>query len=177
MRIETKRLILRDYVFQDWQEVHAYAANPMVTKFMIWGPNSEEQTKEFIERTIARQGVMPREDYEFAVIEKDSDQLIGGISLHLEERNGELGYCLHPNYWNKGFATEAANTILELGFNRLELHRICATCRPQNERSIRLLKRLGMKQEGHLREHIYYEGTYYDSYLFSILSHEYASLD
>lgn len=173
MQLETNRLIIREYVREDWEFVHQYASNPIVTKHMIWGPNTAEETQGFIMRALSMQEQRDRRDYELAVVLKETGRLIGGCGIHLEETNGELGYCFHPNYWQQGYATEAASSMLAFGFHNLGLHRIYAVCRPCNFRSAKVMKRIGMKQEGHLREHMYYKGKYYDSFLFSILSHEY----
>jgi [ribosomal protein S5]-alanine N-acetyltransferase len=86
--------------------------------------------------------------------------------------NAEIGYCLHPQYWGMGYASEAARAILEFGFTELGVHRIFATCHPDNSNSYNVMKRIGMKQEGHLREHIRYKGKWRDSYLYSILVNE-----
>lgn len=172
MQIVTKRLIIRDFVRDDWESVHQYASDEQVTEYMEWGPNAEKDTKQFIEHTLLMQQQNPRKDYEFAVVLRDTSELIGGCGIHIDQSNGEIGYCFNPDYMGKGYATEAARALLKFGFNDIGLHRIFAKCRPQNVRSANLMKRLGMKQEGHLREHLSYKGKFHDSLLFSILADE-----
>jgi ribosomal-protein-alanine N-acetyltransferase len=53
--IETERLLLRDLAASDRHPVHEYASDPEVVRFMDWGPNTEEETNEFIERSILSQ--------------------------------------------------------------------------------------------------------------------------
>lgn len=48
IRIETERLLLREYLSSDWSDVHEYCKDPDVTRFMLWGPNSDEQTRDFL---------------------------------------------------------------------------------------------------------------------------------
>lgn len=79
MQIETARLIIREYETEDWVAVHKYASNPQVTEYMIWGPNSEAETKAFIEQQLTKQQSMDRTDYELAVILKETNGLVGGI--------------------------------------------------------------------------------------------------
>jgi ribosomal-protein-alanine N-acetyltransferase len=175
MRIETERLILRDFIYEDWKQVHEYASKDEVTQYTIWGPNTEEDTKRYVEEQISKQQAEVRTDYEFAVVLKDSNLLIGGCGIYVADHNAEVGYSFNPVYWGKGYATEAAHAILKLGFETFHVHRIYATCRPGNIPSANVMKRLGMKQEGHLREHLWFKGRFHDSYLFSILKNEFDS--
>jgi RimJ/RimL family protein N-acetyltransferase len=87
--------------------------------------------------------------------------LIGNCGLRLDRpdaHQGDIGYELSPNYWEKGYATEAAIAILVFGFSTLKLHRIWSWCIAENQRSRRLLERLGMQLEGQLRENEYFKG-------------------
>lgn len=60
----------------------------------------------------------------------------------------EVGWHLHPDSWGHGYATEAARGALELGFERYELPEIYAVAYPSNERSIAVMRRLGMSPRG-----------------------------
>ncbi|MFS0724618.1 GNAT family N-acetyltransferase [Paenibacillus sp. 1P07SE] len=176
IRIETDRLLLREYTPEDAAAVHRYASDPAVATYMIWGPNSWEETEQFVERVIGMQQQQPRLDYELAVVLKASGELIGGCGLHLmEPAQGEIGYCLHPDHWQKGYASESAAALLRLGFGEFGLHRIYATCRPDNLGSARVMEKVGMTYEGHLRGHMRHKGAWHDSYQYSILEEEYAA--
>jgi len=172
MQIQTERLFLRDFVREDWEQVHRYASDPGVTAFMIWGPNTIDETKAYMEYVIRMQEQQERTGFELAVVLRDTNQLIGGCGIHIEGRNAEMGYCFNPEYWGHGYATEAAQALVTFGFKEKGVHRIYATCRPGNSSSANVMRRLGMQQEGHLREHMYHKGQYHDSYLFSILATE-----
>jgi len=173
MQVETERLIIRDFQMEDWVGVHRYASNREVTEHTIWGPNSEVETKTYIEQEIRIQQAIDRTDFEFGVILKKTNELIGGCGIHINEYNAELGYCFNPDFWGNGYATEAAKAMLMLGFETFNVHRIYATCRPRNIPSANVLRRIGMQQEGHLRGHMWHKGQFHDSYLFSILEDEY----
>lgn len=177
MRLETERLIIREFSREDMGGVHQYASDPIVTTHMIWGPNSEAETRSFIERVIDMQEQQPREGYELAVELKESGELIGGMGLHImPSAQGEIGYCFNKQYWGRGYASEAAAVLLGYGFHELGLHRIYATCRPGNIGSATVMRKIGMTYEGHLREHMYYKDKWHDSYLYSILEDEYERL-
>lgn len=174
MRLETDRLIIREFTMEDARAVHEYACNGEILAYMAWGPNTEGETLAFVEKCIMMQHQQPRTVYEVAVTLQENGRLIGGISLYLSShRQGELGYCFNPLYWGQGYATEAAEAMLRFGFEELNLHRIYATCRPSNTGSAKVLERIGMRYEGHLREAAYYKGNWQDSLQYSILRREY----
>ena len=166
--IHTSRLILRDFYPEDWLEVHRYAGDPEVVKFMNWGPNSEADTKAFIAQAIAQSLERPRRCYHLAVALKATGQVIGGATLRmldLEPDAGELGYTLHPQAWGQGFATELARALIEYGFTELQLRRIWATCRPDNIASFKVLRKLGLHFEEYLQHEKIIRGHWVDSLL------------
>ncbi|WP_410511519.1 GNAT family protein [Paenibacillus sp. BR2-3] len=173
MIIETKRLLIRDFKEEDWSRVHSYCSDEEVTKYTLWGPNSEGHTKDFINKSISAQYINPREKHELAITIKTTNDLIGNCCLNIEGSNAEIGYCFSKNYWGNGFATEVANILLKFGFKQIGLHRIYATCRPQNVGSARVMEKIGMKKEGHLREHVRSKNRWQDSYIYSILVQEF----
>lgn len=82
---------------------------------------------------------------------------------------GELGYSLNQKFWGHGYATLASHMLVELGFSTLGLHRLTATCAPQNTASRRVLEKAGLRYEGRLREHKLIKGQRRDSLLFARL--------
>jgi len=175
MDIETERLILRDFTEDDWVKVHYYCSDEEVTKYTFWGPNSEEQTKVFIRSSINSQFNIPRTNHELAIINKSTNELIGNCCLNVEGSNAEIGFCFSKHHWGYGFATEVAGALLSYGFKERRLHRIYATCRPANIGSAMVMEKIGMKKEGHLREHFMCKNSWQDSYLYSILIQEFKS--
>ena len=173
--LETLRLILREFGLDDWPAVHAYAGDPEVVRYLIWGPNTEEETRVFLCQTLAHQCQAQRALYSFAVVLKDEGSLIGNVSLHVsapDHRGGFIGYIFNRRYWGYGYATEAARRLLAFGFEELGLHRIFATCDPLNIASSRVLEKIGMRCEGHLREHKWQKGRWRDSLMYAILARE-----
>jgi ribosomal-protein-alanine N-acetyltransferase len=178
LQFETKQLIIREFFSEDVKDVHIYASDPLVVQHMIWGPNSEQETRNYINLTIEQQRQVPRQVFEFAVVLKQTEQLIGGCGIHISEpRQGEFGYCFNQLFWGQGFATEAAGAMLKFGFHDLSLHRIYATCRPDNIGSAKVMRKCGMIYEGHLREHMWHKGKWHDSYQYSILKNEFENFE
>jgi RimJ/RimL family protein N-acetyltransferase len=178
VRLETERLVLREIGLEDADAIHAYAANPEVVRYMAWGPNTFEQTRRFCAERVANRKDPSRTSYELAINVKPGTKTVGAIGLRIksiENREAELGYVLHPVYWNKGYVTEAARRMLEFGFEHLKMHRIFAIAAPENAASLRVLARLGMSIEGTLRQNVRVKHGYRDSVLQAALSDEWRS--
>ena len=88
-------------------------------------------------------------------------------------QEADLGYELDPRYWENGYATEAARALLAFGFQELGLHRIWAQCIAENVASAHVLEKIGMQQEGHLRQNEWMQGRWWDTLLYAILETEY----
>ena len=152
----TGPLVLREFTKGDWQAVHEYASDPEVVRYMDWGPNAEKETRDFIRRAMASYEKDPRREYQFAVTLEKENRLIGSCGLCVsnpDHQEAWIGYCFNRHSWGKGYATEAARRLVAFGFDELKLHRIFATCDPQNKGSVRVLEKAGMRREGLLHEH------------------------
>jgi [ribosomal protein S5]-alanine N-acetyltransferase len=167
--IETERLRIRHFTTADWQAVHAYTSDPSVMTYVPEGVMTEEQTKQFIA------GTMTEEARTYAVALRAEDRLIGHVGFHpwFAPRIYEIGWVVHPRYQGQGYATEAAAALLRYGFESLSVHRVIATCQPENTPSWRVMEKLGMQREGHLRKCIYRdETTWWDEYFYALLEEE-----
>jgi [ribosomal protein S5]-alanine N-acetyltransferase len=157
----------------DVEAIHNYAALEEVSKYQGWGPNSLEDTEEHVEI------VMHSDEthYHKVIVDQQSDKVIGAIEMTIDKDNnsGEIGYILHPDFWNRGIATHAVNQLLDYGFNELKLNRISAATDKRNKGSERVMQKAGMTKEGLLRENILLKDGYRDTLVYSILSSEYMS--
>lgn len=172
--LRTSRLDLRDLTLDDFAAVHAYASDPEVVRYMPWGPNTEQDTRDFLERAVAMAGQEPRRDWQLAVVDREDDALLGAAGLHADEREHQamLGYCYHPRAWGRGIATEVAEILVGFGFEVLDLHRVWAGCDPDNTLSARVLEKVGMTLEGRLREDTLIRGEPRDTLVYGILSRD-----
>ncbi len=179
LTLPTERLVLREFTERDLQAVYEYASDPEVVCYMVWGPNTQEETRDFIRRAMASHGEKPRRDYQFAVVLKEEDRLIGSCGLQVsnpDHQEAWIGYCFNRHFWGKGYATQVARRLLTFGFDELKLHRIFATCDPQNKGSVRVLEKAGIRREGRLHEHKRVKGRWRDSFLYAILDREWKAL-
>jgi ribosomal-protein-alanine N-acetyltransferase len=175
MHLTTSRLTLREYVEDDWKAVLAYQSDPLYLRYYAWTGRTEIEVRDFLGRFIASQSEEPRWRYQLAIVENMEGKLIGSCGVRIIDaalKEGEMGYELDSNYWGRGFATEAAKAMLRFGFDVLGLHRISAHCVSENVGSARVLKKIGMTQEGTLREKEFFKDRWWDCQIFSILRDE-----
>ncbi len=81
----------------------------------------------------------------------------------------------NPAYAGKGYATEAAEAIIALGFEGFGFHRIFARLDAKNTGSIGVVERLGMRREAHLIENDRFNSVWGDEYVYAVLSREWAA--
>jgi RimJ/RimL family protein N-acetyltransferase len=175
LELRTDRLILRELSDSDFEAVHAYGSDPEVVAFVPWGPNTEHETRTFLQQTSERVSSRPRLHHVLGIVVADRDQLVGTVGLYQRpEDQGQamLGYVLSVDAWGHGYATEASATMLELGFLVLDLRRIWAACDPDNRASIRVLEKIGMTREGLLRDDTLIRGRVRDTLRWGILERE-----
>ena len=177
--LETDRLLLRPFRPDDLAALYDLRTRPAVLRHLYWPPATVEQTRTVIDQRLTMNTLAGDNDcLVLAVEHRATCHMVGEVSLRwasVEHRQGELGVILHPDAQGRGFAGEAASSLLELAFNRMELHRVTAQTNAHNTASIRALRNLGLRQEGHLRQCIYFAGEWHDELIFAILAHEWSS--
>ncbi|NJC99024.1 MAG: GNAT family N-acetyltransferase [Anaerolineales bacterium] len=177
MKLETERLILREFVPDDWERVLEYQSNPLYLRYYEWtaSDRTPESVQEFVGWFLDNQKEAPRLKFQMAVTLKSKELLIGNCGVRMDKVDAveaEIGYELDPEYWNHGYATESARAIVDFGFSRFGVHRIWANCVADNTGSAHVLEKLGMKLEGCLREKEFYKGKWWDTLLYGILVDE-----
>jgi ribosomal-protein-alanine N-acetyltransferase len=178
--LTTERLLLRPYRDDDFDAVHAYGSDPEVVRHMLWGPNTEAQTREFLQTVQQWSRNEPRTKFDFAIELRQEEKMIGGCGIYLKGPEllvGEMGYVLHPAYHRRGIMAEAVQALIDYGFGELHLHRIFARCHPDNRASARVMQKCGMQYEGRIRESERVKGEWWDYLFYSILEQEWRSSD
>ena len=154
--VETKRLILRDFVKRDWEPVFELYRLPETSHFESWDPIDDRK------RTLA-------------VDLKGKDRFIGVCGVEIDTDTsagsgiGEVGFRFFPDIWGQGYATEALKGLISFSFDELGLHRIWAGCVKENVASARVLEKAGMRLEGCTRKSYMIDGSWHDSLLYGIL--------
>ena len=174
--LTTERLRLRPFAERDLDAVYAMESRPDVMRYLYWEPRTREEARAALDRRVRLtslddEGAALR----LAVIRRDSGELIGDLSLALrsrQHRQGEIGFMFHPDHQGHGYAAEAGQAVLELGFRTHDLHRIYGSCDARNAASARLMERICMRLEGRLRESEFVKGRWCDELIYAILADE-----
>jgi len=173
MRIETERLILRDFREDDIPRMLEWWGDPRYQRFYPVVANLDRAVRDLAAMFIAAQAEEPRRKWQLAVTVRGDDQIIGTCGVRINDpelAEANIGYELHPDHWGNGYATEAATAILRYGFEELDMHRIWAECVADNTGSARVLEKVGMRREAHFREHQYFRDRWWDTYIYAILA-------
>lgn len=155
--LETERLILRIYRAEDAHEIFRVVSQKMIaaTTIMIPHPYPRETVDWWI--GFIRENMEKGEAYEFGLYRKSDGRYIGNcglIGISETHRSAEFAYFIDPGRWGQGYATEACERLLRLGFEELGLERISARCMAKNMGSRRVLEKIGLKMEGLARHEV-----------------------
>ncbi len=174
VKLVGRRITLREFEREDVDASLALIGDDRVTQWLSFDSRGREQAAQMIQGVIERARLEPRTEYYLAGV-INTDSLIGFARLGLTGvKAAKLGYAVAADYWGRGYAQEMVRLIVDFGFNDLHLHRISAAIGPDNARSLDVAKRLGMTYEGRLRDHVYTNGAWRDSVLYSILATEWS---
>ena len=175
--LQTERLILRSLTLEDAADVQRLAGDRDVasTVLRIPHPYEDGMAEEWIRSCF--EAYQNEEAINFAITRKTERNLIGAIGLELEQEHerAELGYWIGKSYWNQGYATEAAEAVVAYSFKVLKLNRIYAYRLTRNPASGRVLEKIGMRAEGHRRQHTKKWGIFEDSIGYGMLKADYDS--
>jgi RimJ/RimL family protein N-acetyltransferase len=177
--IATRRLLLRPFVPEDLDALHAIQSRPDVARYLYWEPRSREEVRGALAARARWRSLEAEGDtLGLAVVLRDTGALIGDVNLDWlsrEHRQGEIGFVFHPDHGGRGYATEAATEMLRMGFGRLGLHRIVGRCDARNAASARLMERLGMRREAHFRHNEVFKGEWGEEYVYAIIEDEWVA--
>ncbi len=154
--IETERLILRKFKLSDAQNMFDnYASKSKVTEYMTWLPHkSVEETVAYLTDCVLSEYEKP-DTYHWAIVLKEIGEVVGSISVVMsveESKRAELGWVLDDEYWGRGIMPEAAARVLEYLFS-VGYERIQATHNVLNDKSGRVMEKIGMQCEGTLKKY------------------------
>ncbi|MCX6658070.1 MAG: GNAT family protein [Euryarchaeota archaeon] len=174
--LKTRRLVLRQVTMEDapWYFEH-FNMNEIAEGQDHPGPRNLREARAelklyFVDVFRLKRGIR------WGITVKGDDKLIGSAGFYKwiqpERYQAEMGYDLNPAYWGKGIMTEALSAIIQYGFDHMGLHRIEVLISHHNRRSQKLIRELGFKREGVLRDHYFIEGRFSDDVIFSLLKEE-----
>ncbi|PRY30266.1 GNAT family N-acetyltransferase [Pseudosporangium ferrugineum] len=166
---------LREFRSDDAASSLAIVGDDQVTQWLSFDSRDLPAARAMIDGAVQRAQQQPRSEYYLAVTD-EHDELVGFARLALAGvKAAKLGYAIRADRWGKGYATDATRRLITFGFEELGLHRISAAIGPENAGSLAVVRKLGMQLEGRLRDHVFTNGAWRDSLLFSLLEHEWTS--
>lgn len=178
--LTTDRLRLRTYVESDAEDQLRIFSREDVSRFLLEDPWTAEAARTKVSERMRRTG-LETESRALALVIETADGLdsiegshvIGDIAIWLEDgsdEKAEIGWILDPAASGHGFATEAAIAVLNVAFDHYGLHRVFAQMDSRNAASAKLARRIGMREEAHLRKDWWSKGEWTDTLIFGMLS-------
>lgn len=175
--LESERLLIRRLTMADDEAIHSYGKDERVAHGASFPQHKDiEDARTFIRTVIEH--YEKSEPSSYGVILRKENSLIGGIGLPMHDKannKAEIGYAFAPWQWSNGYATEAAQMLIDHLFTDTDVERVEARCKTLNTASARVMEKIGMTYEGTLRKHSFYNGAYYDMKFYSILRDEWSN--
>ena len=171
----TDRLQLRAMRESDAADMFEYSKQEETVRYLLW-PTHEDVSYTRSYLAYVQDQYKKGAFYDWAVVVRETNKMIGtGGFTKIEEKHkcAQIGYVLHPSFWNMGYGTEIARELLSFGFGALGLHRIEAQYMTGNERSRHVMDKCGMRFEGVARQSMFVKGAYKDIVTCAILRDEY----
>jgi RimJ/RimL family protein N-acetyltransferase len=174
--IETERLILRAFRDDDLEGLYATRSREDVVQYLYGGVRTREEVAAWLAERVLQTGIERDNDVLALAVERREDGcMIGDLSLALRSavhRQAEIGFVFHPDAQGQGYARESASAVLDVAFGPVGAHRVYGRTDGRNDRSARLMLRLGMRQEAHFRHNEIFKGDWGEELHFAILEDE-----
>jgi len=170
--------VLRELAEADAPATNAWESDPDVVRYLTTGVHTLDESLDYIREVRRASAETPRLLWDLGVERREDGLLIGRVGLCVrrpEHREAEVWFVFRRDVAGRGYATEATRALMGWGFATLGLHRIMGDCDPRNARSARLMERLGMRREGHLRENWWLQGEWCDSWIYAVLDREWSA--
>jgi [ribosomal protein S5]-alanine N-acetyltransferase len=166
--LESKNIYFKSLSLDDVQEIHGYASDKDVKRFIGWNlMHHLDETREHVETMINRE--LAGTHLYASVVLRSTQEIIGTIMLFnfdKEANHAEIGYVFHKEHWGKGYGTESVALTTDFAFKTLKLHKVNARVTDANIGSAKVLDKNGYVMEGQLKDQYFIEGKYFDSLLF-----------
>ena len=175
VEIRTPRLLIRNLKLEDLSDFHLYRSNPEVTRYQGFDVMTIDQAKEFIQGQLGKEFGSAGEWGQYGIENKDTGKIVGDCAIKLHQndtRIAEIGITISHLEQQKGYAKEVLSGILFFLFNTKHIHRVVEIVDTENVASIRLLKSLGFRPEGHFIENIFFKGKWGSEFQYAMLKKE-----
>ena len=178
--IETDRFVLRPFELSDIDIVFKIYSDAEIMEYLPVPVMDFDTAQRHLDRIIACWKAIPQVNYEFAVVDKQTNEKIGRaeITRNYPERSVMIGWILLKSAWGRGYATQIAKALIEHCFCKLNVHRVYARCHPDNIGSWRVMEKCGMRREARYIKKCRYEKSdgirWEDEFEYAILDSEFS---
>ncbi len=167
---ENNIMKLRPLEEKDAKRMFEWMSDPEVNQFFRFDKTnlSIEKCRAFIATSFTDT------DHHYAI--EENGEYVGTISLkHINQtnKNAEYAIALHKDAQGKGLGTQASRELLKIAFNDLSLNKVYLDVLSDNSSAIHLYKKLGFKEEGELKQHVFINKEFHNLKLFGILKEDY----
>lgn len=173
--LNSQRLRLRRLQTGDAEALCAYRSLPEIARYQYWENFGLNEAVQLIETQLTAQPNVPGTWFQLAIVSTSTGCVIGDCGLHTRKedpRQMEIGITVAPHQQGYGYADEAVECVLDYIFGTLDKHRVFASVDVLNRPAIALCRRLGLRQEAHFIENIWFKGGWGSEYLFAMLKRE-----
>lgn len=170
--LQSERLLLRQITAEDVKEIFELRSDKEAMKY-IPRPLCVTHEDALALINMMQEKIETNEGMNWAITLKNNNKLIGYIghySIQWENFRSEIGYMISPEYYGKGIATEAIKLLIDYGFNDMKMHSLEGVIDPANIASARVLEKNGFVKEAHFKENGFYDGSFFDSIIYSLLN-------
>ncbi|ATL49992.1 GNAT family N-acetyltransferase [Chitinophaga caeni] len=175
--LQTARLSLVPINPKHLEDIFKLFSDTRVTQFYNLHPFRQlHEAQHFIDYYAKR--FQEQKGVRWGITIQGATKLIGtvGFNHFTPNHRSNIGYDLHPDYWNKGFMTEALKRVIQFGMEQLQVNRIEAEVMPGNTSSIKVLEKLGFYREAMLKDWMYFDQKHFDMYMFVLLRKKYEAM-
>jgi RimJ/RimL family protein N-acetyltransferase len=179
-RIVTPQLVIRCYNPVDASLLERSVSESLehLLPWMPWAAAEPEPLSAKVERLRHMRSNFDLDvDYVYGIFNPQENRLIGGTGLHTRLGAGalEIGYWIHKDYTNQGYATETSAALTKIAFEIHKVERVEIHCSVENTRSAAVPRKLGFTHEATLLKRSFANGRASDQMIWSLFADEYPS--
>ena len=170
--LETDRLLLSELTEEDFDFILELEGRTESYKYEMGGKPPKEKVIESCEDYTEAVNKLPADGAIKFIVSNKKGEKLGAVSVWCnweKTKEWEIGYKFLKKYWGNGYASEAVAKVVDFAFKELSIHKLMAFINYENKNSAVLAKRIGMVQEGHMREARLVEGKWNDELVFTLL--------
>lgn len=163
MELFSARLRFREFQPEDWQLLYYWSRDPNQTRYDSSPNLTRNRARHIVDLIIGNRTLVPRRQFDFVLEHRLTHEVIGSVYLaerDYRHRRAEIGYRITTDYWNMGYATEAASRLVQHA-EQTGIRTVYARVMTQNIASARVLEKIGLVRVGHDTNGMFRDGAWH----------------